>query len=166
MSGAATPGSSDDLSTRLAAFLQRAHNARSVRIDNLRLLTGGASRQTWSFEAVIDQAGDKSETLALVLRMDPRTEVGQMSRETEFALLKAAHEEGVPVAKVHLMGDASLGAPGFLMERVEGETIARKLLRDEEYAEARKVMTGQLGPILARIHAISVQKHALSEIGR
>ena len=47
------------------------------------------------------------------------------------------------------MGDDSLGAPGFLMERVEGETIARKLLRDDEYAKARGVMTGQLGAIVA-----------------
>jgi aminoglycoside phosphotransferase (APT) family kinase protein len=60
----------------------------------------------------------------------------------------------------------NLGAPGFLMERVEGETIARKLLRDEEYAEARKVMTGQLGVILARIHAIPIEKHVLSDLPR
>jgi len=156
--------SSEDLSQRLAAFLQRAHNARSVRIDNLRPLTGGASRQTWSFDAVVEHADARSETLALVLRMDPRAEAGLMSRETEYALLKAAHEEGVPVATVYVMGDESLGAPGFLMERVEGETIARKLLRDEKYAEARKVMTGQLGAILARIHAIPLGKHGLDAL--
>jgi aminoglycoside phosphotransferase (APT) family kinase protein len=155
---------SEDLAQRLAAFLQRLDGARSVRIDDLRLMTGGASRQTWSFDAIIEQADGKNETLALVLRMDPRTEAGLMSRETEYALLKAAHEEGVPVAKVRLMGDESLGASGFLMDRVEGETIARKLLRDEQYAEARKVMTGQLGAILARIHAIPVEKHALTEL--
>jgi aminoglycoside phosphotransferase (APT) family kinase protein len=96
--------------------------------------------------------------------MDPRTEAGQMSRETEYALLAAAHGEGVSVAKVHLMGDDSLGAPGFLMERVDGETIARKLLRDDTYAEARKVMTAQLGAILARIHAIPIEKHALGDL--
>jgi len=155
---------SADLSDRLASFLQRAHNARSVRIVNLRLMTGGASRQTWSFDAVIEHGNGKSETLALVLRMDPRKEAGLMSRETEFAVVKAAHEEGVPVAKVRLMGDESLGAPGFLMERVEGETIARKLLRDDGYAEARKLMTGQLGAILARIHAVPVEKHALGDL--
>src|SRR5207247_9805639 len=89
---------------------------------------------------------------------------GQMSRETEFELLKAAYEESVPVAKVHVMGDESLGAPGVRMERVEGETIARKLLRDEEYAEARQVMTGQLGGILARIHAVPVEKYLLAAL--
>src|SRR5437773_2987827 len=68
-------------------------------------------RQTWSFDAVIERADGTSQKLALVLRMDPRTEAGQMSRETEFELLKAAYEESVPVAKVHVMGDESLGAP-------------------------------------------------------
>ncbi len=167
MSGASTPETNRDLSSRLAAFLQRTHGADSVRIDNLRLLTGGASRQTWSFDADIEGADGKRETLALVLRMDPRQQPGLMSRETEYRLLAAAYEEGVPVAKVHLMGDPSpegLGAPGFLMERVEGETIARRLLRDETYAEARTVMTGQLGAILARIHAIPVAKHGLEAL--
>jgi aminoglycoside phosphotransferase (APT) family kinase protein len=59
------------------------------------------------------------------------------------------------------MGDDSLGVPFFLMERVEGETIPRRLLRDDEYAEARAVMTGQLGAILARIHAVPIDKHGL-----
>jgi aminoglycoside phosphotransferase (APT) family kinase protein len=156
----------EDLSQRLCALLQRAHGARAVRIDDLRLLTGGASRQTWSFDAVIEQGDGKTETIALVLRMDPRIEAGLMSRGAEFALLKTAHEEGVPVAKVYVMGDESLGAPGFLMERVEGETIARRLLRDEEYVKARQVMTGQLGAILACIHSIPIQTDGLRELPR
>jgi len=41
------------------------------------------------------------------------------------------------------------------MERVEGETIARRLLRDDEYAEARRVMTAQLGGILAKVHRVA-----------
>jgi len=32
----------EDLTSRLSAFLQRAHNAHSARIGDLRLLTGGA----------------------------------------------------------------------------------------------------------------------------
>ncbi len=168
MSGATTPrrteGESTDLSSRLATFLQRAHSARSVRIDGLRLLTGGASRQTWSFDAVIEHPDGRSETLPLVLRMDPRAAPGIMSRETEFRLLKAAAEEGVPVPRVHLLGDDSLGAPSFLMERVEGETIARRLLRDDAYANARNVMAAQLGAILAAIHRVPLDKHDLGAL--
>ncbi len=151
----------EDLGERLAAFLTRHHNARAVEIRDLKLLTGGASRQTWSFDATIEHANGRTETLALILRMDPRRQQGLMSRETEFQVLKAAGEEGVAVPKVHVVGDDSLGAPSFIMERVEGETIARKLIRDDEYETARKVMTGQLGAILANIHAVPVAKHGL-----
>ncbi|HEU4758494.1 MAG TPA: phosphotransferase family protein [Dehalococcoidia bacterium] len=152
------------LSAKLAAFLQRELAARSVRIDGLRLLTGGASRQTWSFDAVVKHAGGRSETLPLVMRADPRGGPGLMTREVEFRLLKAVHEEGVPVPKVHLMGDDSLGMPFFLMERVEGETIARRLLRDDQYAGARKVMAAQLGAIAARIHRVPLEQHGLDAL--
>ena len=154
----------EELAERLAALLQRAHNARSVRIEGLRLLTGGASRQTWSFDALIEHPDGSTETLPLVLRSDPRRGPNFMPRETEHRLLAAAHAEGVPVPRVHLMGDDTLGAPGFLMERVEGETIARRLLRDDEYAGARKVMAAQLGAILARIHAVPIEKHGLDAL--
>jgi aminoglycoside phosphotransferase (APT) family kinase protein len=49
--------------------------------------------------------------------------------------------------------DDALGSPGFVMEHVAGETIARKILRDDEFAAARTKMAAQCGEILARIHA-------------
>jgi aminoglycoside phosphotransferase (APT) family kinase protein len=154
----------DDLSRRLVNFLQSSHGAESVRIENLRLLTGGASRQTWSFDAVIQESGGASRSLPLVLRSDPRRGLNLMSRDTEYALLRAAGEEDVPVPRVHLMGDDSLDTPFFLMERVEGETIARRLLRDDAYAQTRDVMTAQLGRALAAIHRIPVDKHGLDAL--
>jgi aminoglycoside phosphotransferase (APT) family kinase protein len=54
-----------------------------------------------------------------------------------------------------------LGACFFIMERIDGETLARRLLRDAEYAEARRVMPAQLGAILARIHAIDAAAERL-----
>jgi aminoglycoside phosphotransferase (APT) family kinase protein len=154
-----------ELTQRLTDFLKRSHGARSVRVDGLRLLTGGASRQTWSFDAVIDFGRGKTKTLPLVLRSDPRGGPNFMERELEYRLLKAAGDEGVPVPKVHLMGDDSLGLPFFLMERVEGETIPRRLLRDDIYAEARRSMTRQLATALAGIHRIAIERHGLSGEG-
>ena len=138
----------EEVSAALRDFLLRSHGARNVIVENVRLLTGGASRQTWSFDATIDQG----KTLPLILRADPRKGPNVMSRSVEYRVLEAAGNAGVPVPRVHLMGDDSLGVPFFLMERIEGETIARRILRDEEYAAAREVMTAQLGTILAGIH--------------
>ena len=152
------------LSERLTEFLQRSHNARSVRIEGLRLLTGGASRQTWSFDAVIEDTDGGTRTLPLVLRSDPRRGSELLARGVEYRLLEAAAEAGVPVPKVHLMGDDSLGMPFFLMERVEGETIPRRLLRDDLYAEARTSMAAQLGAALAKIHGIAFEQHGLDSL--
>jgi aminoglycoside phosphotransferase (APT) family kinase protein len=152
------------LPERLAAFLRRVHNARAVRVDNLRLLTGGASRQTWAFDAVIERDGGGSDTHALVLRADPRKGPNVMGREVEYRLLEAADDAGVPVPRMHALGDDSLGVPFFLMERVEGETIARRILRDEQYAAARETMAPQLGEILAAVHRIDW--HALDGLAR
>ena len=102
--------------------------------------------------------------LPLVLRRDPSAAAVGAQRRDEFELLRAAAAEGVPVPKVYWVADDSetLGAPFFLMERVDGETIARRLLRDDVYTEARQVMTTQLGRIAAAIHRIDRERHRLN----
>ena len=154
---------SNELEERLAVFLQRQYAGAAVRVDNLRLLTGGASRQTWSFDAIIRES-DGETSIPLILRSDPRATPGIVTGKTEFALLQAAHEAGVPVPKVLFMGDQTFDVPCMVMERVEGETIPRRLLRDGKYATARKAMTPQLGEILARIHRISLDSPGLKAL--
>ncbi|MEO8457062.1 MAG: phosphotransferase family protein [Chloroflexota bacterium] len=154
----------DEASEKLGAFLQREHAAKKVRVENMRLLTGGASRQTWSFDATVEHADGRSETLALVARADPRVGVNTMSRETEYRVLQAAYDAGVPVPRMHLLGDDSLGVPFFLMDHVEGETIARRILRDDQYAEGRKVMASQLGEIAAAIHRVPLDTPGLAKL--
>jgi aminoglycoside phosphotransferase (APT) family kinase protein len=48
---------------------------------------------------------------------------------------------------------AGLGT-GFIMDRVAGETIPRKILRDEQFASIRPKLASQLGGILALIHGL------------
>src|SRR5205823_3670617 len=72
-----------------------------------------------------------------------------------FALLDAAHEGGVATPEVWFLleADDRLGS-GFVMERIEGETIPRRILRDDAYASARPVLARQCGEQAARIHAL------------
>jgi aminoglycoside phosphotransferase (APT) family kinase protein len=153
-----------ELAKRLAGFLRDASGAREVRVESLRRMAGGASRELWSLDAVLD-----GERRALVLRRDPPGRVGDSSdRGLEAALLAAAAEAGVPVPRVHFASrdPAALGSAFFLMDRVEGETIPRRLLRDAEYAGARGVMTEQLGAILARIHRVDLARPDLAGLER
>src|SRR5439155_6207124 len=71
----------------------------------------------------------------------------------EVALLRAASRAGVPVPAVVLDG-AIDGRPFLVMERLDGETIPRRILRDDAYADARAGLAAQCGTALAAVHRI------------
>jgi aminoglycoside phosphotransferase (APT) family kinase protein len=141
----------DELRAQLEEFCS-AKLGTPVKVTSLDRFSGGASRETWSFVA----NGRK-----LVLRRDPVGAPARSDRSGEVVLLEAAEAAGVPVPKV--LWTTDLGSPGFIMEHVDGETIARRILRDDEYAEARPRMAAQCGEILARIHAIPTEGLHLDE---
>ena len=67
----------------------------------------------------------------------------------------AARAAGVPVAQLYDYGEGqALGQAYLLMERLDGETIPRRLLRDDAYATARAGLAHRLGEVLARIHQV------------
>jgi len=62
---------------------------------------------------------------------------------------------GLRAPEVLLDDDGTLlGTAGLIMSKVPGETLARRILRDDEYAKAREVLVGQLGEFLAGFHAL------------
>jgi aminoglycoside phosphotransferase (APT) family kinase protein len=119
-------------------------------VEGLRRLSGGASRETWTFELAVPDGARHG----LVLRRDPGSHTGWSERATEYMLLEATAAAGVPVPRVRvLLGpDDDLGH-GFVMDRVDGETIPRRILRDDVYTDARPLLAAQCGEIAARIHA-------------
>lgn len=125
-----------------------------VEVSDLRRLSGGASRETWSFTA---RRADGSERELICQRERPggvRTGGGMAA---EGSLLAAAAAAGVPVPGVVATdrpGGVDLGAPFIVTERVPGETIPRRVLRDERYARARAQLARQAGRALAAIHRI------------
>jgi aminoglycoside phosphotransferase (APT) family kinase protein len=129
-------------------------------IEGLRRLSGGASRETWTFDLV----GNEGATYPLVLRRDPTSHdggahSGWSERGTEYALLEAAASAGVPVPRVRALLQPGDGlGQGFVMDRIEGETIARRILRDDAYADARPRLAAQCGNAAARIHAVDTSQ--------
>jgi aminoglycoside phosphotransferase (APT) family kinase protein len=143
MTSPSAPASvSDGLAAALAPVL-----GAPVDVTELRKLTGGASRETWSFTA----AGED-----LIVRRDPPGRPGHpgtMRREADA--MRACTRAGLRVPEVLLDDDGShLGTPGLVMRRVPGETIARRILRDDEFAAARRLLVPQLAEFLAGLHAI------------
>lgn len=113
------------------------------RIEHLVRLSGGASRETWRFSA---------DGEPLILQRQRPGDVRNM--EIEADVLRRAGAEGAPVPDVLASGAEASGAKFIVTRSIEGETIARKILRDDEFSEARRLLAGQLGAAAARIHAI------------
>lgn len=144
----------DGLADRLHAVVADALS-EDVAIEDLQQLTGGASRQTWAFDAVC--AGGARRPL--ILRRDP-PEAPTEGMSLEALAIRAARRAGVPEPEIVAFSDdaAVLDAPFIVMERLEGETLARRILRDERYAGARPRLAEQCGEILARIHGIPLDE--------
>jgi aminoglycoside phosphotransferase (APT) family kinase protein len=142
----ASPSAPPSVAEGLAAALAPVLGA-PVEITHLRKLTGGASRETWSFTAGAEQ---------LILRRDPPgrpSAPGVMRREAD--VMRACTRAGLRAPEVLLDDDGThLGTNGLVMRCVAGETIARRILRDDEYTEARRVLVGELARFLAGLHAI------------
>ena len=149
--------SGEDLAERLRPVLARALGDEAVVLGGFKRLSGGASRETWSFEA---RLGD-GEVMALVLRRDPPGRPagagGGMGMGFEGRLMAAAGAAGVPVPGIVAAVDeeSPLGSAFLVMTSVPGETIPRRVLRDPEYSEARRRLARQCGEALAHLHAIA-----------
>ena len=77
--------------------------------------------------------------IGAILRRAPKGYGAAPSRaaglENEAILMRLAFEAGVPSPRVlHVLRPEDDLGTGFIMARVEGETIARKILRDEQFA--------------------------------
>lgn len=160
--GVAAPGAAgpDEALARLARVLFGADAA----VSGLRRLSGGASQELWSFD--IAAAGGSHP---LILRRNPP---GFAPRATatpmpvEAAMIARAGEAGVPVPGiVHVLSSGDGLGAGYVMTRVAGESLARRILRDDRFAAARQVLAQQLGAAAARIHAIDPAGVPLRESG-
>jgi aminoglycoside phosphotransferase (APT) family kinase protein len=127
---------------------------RGASIEGLTRLSGGASKETWSFDA-LGADGTRTE---LILRRDPPgrpSEAGAVDREA--SAISLARDAGLLVPELLLYSHGlGLGSAGMVMRRVPGETIARRILREPEYAQVRGVLAGELGRFAAGLHALPV----------
>lgn len=161
MSAAATQDPRDAITDGLARVLAGTMGG-APEISGLKRLSGGASQETWAFDARARTGPGRADGAVqrLILRRAPGGAVNSkrdtaVPLATEAALIRLAEKQGVPVPPVMaVLGQADGLGDGFIMGRVEGETIARKILRDEAYADARPKLARQCGEILARIHAV------------
>lgn len=147
----------DDLPERLAALLTRAAGVL-VEVTRAVALSGGAASLTFAVDAVRDGA-----LWPLIFQRGAAGEaaVGAMSKAVQARLQMRAHAAGLPVAEVVAIAEPDDGlGDGFVMARIDGETLAPKWLRLPEFVGARGAMVAQTATALARLHAIPIAEFA------
>lgn len=134
-----------------AALTAIAPQLGGAAITGLRRLSGGASQETWAFSLDTGRP--------LILRRKPPG-TGSVTGTatplaTEAALIRAAALQGAPVPEVLAICDPdSAVGEAYVMAAVEGETLGKRIARDDNFAAIRPKLAYQCGEALARIHAI------------
>lgn len=121
-------------------------------------LSGGASQETWTFDIVHPDGN-----VGAILRRAPQGQGLVPTRaaglDAEAQLMQLAYDAGVPSPRVlHVLQPEDELGTGFIMQRVEGETIARKILRDEQFARVRPMLARQIGKVVAGIQGLELAK--------
>ena len=159
MSGKVAAIGAEAFAAKLTAAVTR-HEGEPGTIGDLQRLTGGATKETWLFSAEI--AG---RSIPLVLQLStPRAPLApddalaalpRVVGQDDAALMIVAAAAGVPAPPIRavLTPEDGLGA-GYIMAFVPGETIARRILREPQFAALRADFAEQCAAILARIHRL------------
>ena len=139
---------STSLGERLAAYLSRVWE-RPVSVEQLARIPGGASRETYRFEAVTAEA-----RRPLILRRDPPGSLIETDRGIEFAAIASFHGRGVAAPEPVILEatGAELERPFFIMTRIEGGHASSPFQPDpygQHAAEMGEDFFGTLGRIAA-----------------
>lgn len=157
----AIPAGPQEIAAALAALAPQ-WVPGATGVADLALLSGGASYETWALTLTGADA-------ALIVRREPeaaRTGERGIGLRAEAAAIARAAEAGVPVPRIHalLSGAEGIGE-ALVMDRVAGETLARRIHREPRFAPARARFAADMGAILAAIHRAPHADLPLAHLG-
>ena len=144
-----------DVRGALARFLER-HCGRPVTITACASVARGTMREAWAVDTVLTSGGEPDRLVYLEDRGGALFDT-RLHADDELRILRAMHAAGIRVPRPRFRvdaGDPSGLGPGLLVDRVEGEAVARRVLRDPAFDAVRPRLLAELGEELARIHAV------------
>jgi aminoglycoside phosphotransferase (APT) family kinase protein len=138
-------GAAEPLAQQLERYLSRVW-AEEVRVRDLARIPGGASRETYRFDAQM-----RGASRGLILRRDPIGSLIDTDRQIEFLAYKSFHGL-VPVPEPLLLETEGglLERPFFIMSRVDGGKVASVMMA-EPYGDQAACIGHELFSILGRI---------------
>lgn len=138
--------------------------AEDIRIDGLRRISEGLSRENWVFEGSWKEGG-KSVSLPLILRRDPVGSLLETERRTEFDVLQPLPTTGLPVPRALWIDEdgSILGRPSIVMIREEGD-VDWFVLNGSAPIEQRVRLAQRLVQLLAQIHRVDWRALGLDKV--
>jgi len=131
----------------MSVFQEFLENSLQQKIKQLIPLTGGAS-------ADINRIILTSEDELIVRRtLSQEKSVMAIPKILEAKIQKVVKKNGAPVPDILFeFSEGEEIGEGYVMEAIPGETIPRKILRDEKFSTAREKLPFEIGKSLAKIH--------------
>jgi aminoglycoside phosphotransferase (APT) family kinase protein len=155
-----------ELSEQIEVFLSEQIPGSDPEIRNLAHMSGGASREIWSFDVSWKEGGETRERRC-VLRRDPQSsllEAGLTTdRSFEFKTVKALEGLPIPLPRMYWL-DAegkSLGRPSLIMQLMPGEPSPPAFPPGMD-SSFRERITTHFTDILAEIHGFDWEEGGLS----
>jgi len=134
--------------------------AGRVEITGVKRFHGGASRETYALDIVAD-----GTPRGLILRKDPVDSLIDTARAVEFAALRSFGASDLPIPRpITLVEEESIiGAPFFVMERIEGGEAAG-LMDPDAYGDHKAAIGAQFFRFLGSIHAVDPATSSLADV--
>ncbi len=152
---------------QVAAYLQhKLPDAREIEVTQLWRIPGGASRETWSFDATWREGKAPAKAGRFIVRRDPEASLLETERYVEFRVYQAVRGTGIPVPEVYWLETDPrwLERPFFVMGRLPGEASPQGLLPTAFNANAEAIAKQKV-VILARIHNLDWRALGLDFLG-
>jgi aminoglycoside phosphotransferase (APT) family kinase protein len=151
---------------RLTEFLRRRMpDAENLQVLGLKRISGGSSRETYSFDLEWQERGE-TRRRPLIARRDPTGGLLKSEREREFRVIEAMHRAGlrVPEALFLELDHTVMDRPFFVMHRAAGRT-SNGAVPASEPAQLREKIAHQFLEELIRIQSVDYRALGLEFLG-
>lgn len=137
--------------------------ATGMTVSSLSRVPGGASRETWLFDAAWSESSERREQ-SFVLRKDMPASLVESEREVEYAFYTAYADTTVPVPRMRWLENdpAHLGGAFFIMDRIVDCESNTRRIRDADFDAVRPRLAQQFYEIAAAIHTFDWQTTPLA----
>ncbi len=149
---------------RLTGVLSKSIDGFHAMISCSRL-SGGASQETYRIKVETNQGAKQLAMRRSIGGMGEAAVMGLPGLLVEAELFRHARNAGVPEPEVFYVTQPEDGlGEAFIMEWLDGETLGSRIVRSGAFEKIRPRLAYECGRILARIHAIDLEKTGLNKV--